>query len=215
MGLGHISRGQIARGLFYLFIEIFFILYLVCFGGSYLHLFFYGFFSHGTVGIVETHDYWNEELGVYDKITGDNSFKIILYGILTIFIIIFFLLLYRNSIKESIELEEKNKNNKPIMRIREDLAGFVDDKFHITLLSLPMIGLFVFTFVPLITMIVIAFTNYDASTEVPQHLFSWVGLKNFADIFGGNTALSATFLRVLGWTLTWAFLQPLVTTLAE
>lgn len=205
MGLGHIARGQIIRGLFYLCIEIFFILYLVFFGGSYLRLFFYGFFNHGTVGITETHDYWNEELGVYDKITGDNSFKIILYGILTIFIIIFFFLLYKSSVKESLELEEKKKNHKHIIKIREDLAGFVDGKFHITLLSLPMIGLFVFTFIPLITMIIIAFTNYDASTEVPQHLFSWVGLKNFADIFGGNTTLSATFLRVLGWTLVWAF----------
>ncbi len=205
MGLGHVSRGQVARGIFYFLIEALFILYLVFFGGNYLHLFFYGFFSHGTVGITETYDFWNDDLGIYEKITGDNSFKIVLYGILTIFIIIFFIILYKNSVQESINLEEKKKNNKPILTIRQDLAGFVDNKFHITLLSFPMIGLFVFTFIPLVTMILIAFTNYDASTEVPQHLFSWVGFKNFADIFGGDKTLSATFLRVLGWTLVWAF----------
>ena len=37
-----------------------------------------------------------------------------------------------------------------------------------------MVGLFIFTIVPLVTMILIAFTNYDAGHEVPQHLFEWV-----------------------------------------
>lgn len=205
MGLGHMGRGQVAKGLIYLLVEILFVLYMVFFGAPYLGKFFYGFFTKGTVGITETADYWNDELGIYEKIVGDNSFKIILYGILTIFMIFFFLAIYLRSIKESRELEEMAKDGKKAPSFRKEAGELLNEKFHIPLLSLPMLGLFVFTVVPLVTMIIIAFTNYDASTEVPQHLFRWVGFANFRDIFGGNSALSGTFLRVLGWTLIWAF----------
>ena len=69
-----------------------------------------------------------------------------------------------------------------------------------------MIGLLIFTVIPLITMILIAFTNYDANHEVPQHLFQWVGFQNFGDLFSSSSGLSDTFWRVLGWTLVWAVL---------
>ena len=205
MGLGHVTRGQVAKGLIYLLIEISFVLYMVMFGAPYLGKFFYGFFTKGTVGITETSDYWNDELGHYEKIVGDNSFKIILYGILTIFLIFFFLAIYLRSLKESRALEEAAKDGRRALSFRKEAAQLLDTKFHITLLSLPMLGLFVFTIVPLVTMIIIAFTNYDASTEVPQHLFRWVSFENFGEIFGGNSTLNGTFLRVLGWTLIWAF----------
>ena len=205
MGLGHATRGQVAKGLIYLLIEISFVLYMVMFGAPYLGKFFYGFFTKGTVGITETSDYWNDDLGHYEKIVGDNSFKIILYGILTIFLIFFFLAIYLRSLKESRALEEAARDGRRALSFRKEAAQLMDTKFHITLLSLPMLGLFVFTIVPLVTMIIIAFTNYDASTEVPQHLFRWVGFENFGEIFGGNSTLNGTFLRVLGWTLIWAF----------
>ena len=91
MGLGHMGRGQAAKGLIYLLVEILFVLYMVFFGAPYLGKFFYGFFTKGTVGITETADFWNDDLGIYEKVVGDNSFKIILYGILTIFLITFIL----------------------------------------------------------------------------------------------------------------------------
>ena len=205
MGLGHMGRGQVGKGLIYLLIEILFVLYMLLFGAPYLGKFFYGFFTKGTVGITETSDFWNDDLGMYEKVVGDNSFKIILYGILSIFLIFFFLAIYLRSLKESRELEALVKEGKKPISFGKEAGELLNEKFHIPLLSLPMLGLFVFTVVPLVTMIIIAFTNYDASTEVPQHLFSWVGFANFKDIFGANSALSGTFLRVLGWTLIWAF----------
>ncbi len=204
MGSGHMLRGQFFKGLVYLLCEVGFVLYMVFFGASYLGKFFYGFFTKGTVGITETADFWNDNLGIYEKVVGDNSFKIILYGILTIFMIFFFLAIYLRSLHESKELEEIAKDGKKALSFRKEVAQLTDTKFHITLLSLPMVGLFMFTIVPLVTMIVIAFTNYDASTEVPQHLFRWVGFENFKDILGGDSQLSGTFGRVLGWTLIWA-----------
>ena len=207
MGLAHVLRGQVARGIVYLLLEVAFVLYMVFFGGKYLIMCFENFFTGGNIGRVETTDnYWNEETGVYEKLTGDNSFLILLYGILTLFVIIFFIACYIGATKESYVLEQYNIIGKKPSGLKRDIGNLLDSKFHVTLLSLPMVGLFLFTIVPLITMILVAFTNYDASHEVPQHLFEWVGFDNFKDLFAGESSLGGTFWRVLGWTLLWAVL---------
>ena len=207
MGLGHMRRGQLIRGILYLILQALFILYMVAFGGRYLGMFFQNFFTGGDVGRVETHvsDVWDDELGEYVKIAGDNSFHIVLYGILSAFVILFFVLVYLRSVKEAYALEQSAIIGRRPDGIRRDIALLGDSKFHVTLLSLPMVGLFVFTVIPLATMILIAFTSYDANHEVPEHLFQWVGFQNFGDMLAGGSSLGTTFRRVLTWTLTWAF----------
>ncbi len=208
MGLGHLLRGQIARGILYLSSQVLFVLYMLFFGGHYLGMFFENFFTGGQIGRVETHvsDVWDPELGEYVKIAGDNSFHILLYGILSLFVLFFFLLVYLRSTREAYDLEQSSIIGRRPDGLRQDIARLGDGKFHLTLLSLPMLGLFLFTVVPLVTMILIAFTNYDANHEVPEHLFSWVGFENFGNMLAGGGSLGATFRRVLTWTLVWAAL---------
>ena len=207
MGLAHALRGQAVRGGIYLALEALFVLFMLFFGGHYLGMFFENFPAGGTVGRVETHvsDVWDEQLGEYVKVAGDNSFHIILYGILSVFVIFFFILVYLRSVREAYELEQTAIIGRRPRGFRRDLARLSDSHFHVTLLSLPLLGLFIFTVIPLATMILIAFTSYDANHEVPEHLFSWVGFQNFGDMLAGGSSLGDTFRRVLTWTLTWAF----------
>ncbi len=207
MGFGHFTRGQTVRGLIYLFSEIFFILYMVFFGGNYIGMFFQNFFGGGNIGRVETHvsDIWNDELGEYVKVVGDNSFHIILYGILTLFVIIFFCMCYFASVRESCSIEQMRSIGRRPDSFKQEVGSYLDNKFHTALLALPMVGLFAFTVIPLVTMILIAFTSYDANHEVPEHLFQWVGFDNFKNMFASGTNLAGTFWRVFGWTLVWAF----------
>lgn len=65
-----------------------------------------------------------------------------------------------------------------------------------------MIGVLLFTILPLIYMICLAFTSYDHNHLPPKSLFDWVGLANFGNIFNGRMA--GTFFPVLSWTLIWA-----------
>ena len=206
IGLSHLFRGQVVRGIMYLALEAAFIAYMVLFGGNYLAMCFENLLGGGNIGRVETHDFWNEEKGFYDKLIGDNSFLILLYGILTLFVILFFVICYISATRESYKLEQYCIIGKKPISFKGDIGNLLDNKFHITLLSLPMVGLFMFTIVPLVTMILIAFTNYDARHEVPQHLFSWVGFDNFKELFASESKLGATFWRVLGWTMIWAVL---------
>ena len=60
---------------------------------------------------------------------------------------------------------------------------------------------------PLIFMILIAFTNYDYAHMPPGKLFDWVGLQNFTTMFSlsSGAGFALVFLRVLLWTFVWAF----------
>lgn len=209
MGAGHVTRGQTVKGILYFLLELLLAAYLALFGGRYLAMFFTHFFTGGSIGNTPTHyeDVYNEELDDYisQKVAGDNSFHILLYGVLTLCILVCFLMIYVQSVRESVQLEQDKIIGVKPMNFRRESRQYLDGKFHVTLLSLPLLGLFVFTVIPLLTMILIAFTNYDAGHEVPEHLFDWVGLQNFRDLLVSGSNLSATFWRVLGWTLVWAF----------
>ena len=92
---------------------------------------------------------------------------------------------------------------------KEDFCTLVNRRFYIPLLIPPMLGLLIFTVLPLVFMVLIAFTNYDYGHMPPGKLFGWVGLANFKALFslsGGSSAFALVFLRVLAWTLVWALL---------
>ena len=63
LGLSHLFRGQIVRGIIYIILEAAFIVYMVLFGGNYLTMCFENLFTGGNIGRTETYNYWNEELG--------------------------------------------------------------------------------------------------------------------------------------------------------
>ncbi len=48
---------------------------------------------------------WNEKLGIYEYVAGDNSLLILLYGIATIFIIIAYIIVAASAVKSSYKLE--------------------------------------------------------------------------------------------------------------
>lgn len=210
MGTGHFARGQKLKGTLYLAVQIAFIVFIAAFGAKNLYLFFRGMASGGTIGRIPTteSDVYDEELGEYGKVVGDNSFTIIIYAILTLAVCGVFLALYLSCVRGAARAEQLARLGQTAPTLRQELHSLLGKNFHKTLLALPLLGLAIFTVIPLITMIFIAFTNYSTLTgfsgEVPEHLVSWVGLKNFVGIFGGSRALSSTFLRVLGWTLLWA-----------
>jgi arabinogalactan oligomer/maltooligosaccharide transport system permease protein len=69
---------------------------------------------------------------------------------------------------------------------------------------IPFLGILVFTIVPLVYMICMAFTNYCDQGDQLLY-FDWVGFDVFKQLFNSSTALGKQFWSVLGWTLIWAF----------
>ena len=199
MGFGQLCRGQIVRGISMLVLEFGLLYFTFDFGWSYLTKLL-------TLGTVETHK--EGRVTVY----GDNSFFILLYGILAVVAVIALIYLWRVNLKQNREAEGLLARGKRLPSNKADLASLLDKNFDKTLLALPVLGIFVFTVVPIIFMICIAFTNYDVTHQPPSKLFSWVGLENFKALFGiGGEGFGGTFFYVLGWTLVWAFFATFLT----
>jgi arabinogalactan oligomer/maltooligosaccharide transport system permease protein len=204
MGFGSIARGQVLRGILFLLFEIVFIVYMIFAGAHWLS-------QLPTLGTKGPSVVYNEVLDQYVSQYNDNSFKILLYGVLTIFFIIAFIYTWRLNVKQNKISEEILKSGKPLKSGKDDLRSLVDDKFHATLLALPLTGIIIFTVLPIIFMILVAFTNYDGAHDgYYNNLFTWVGLKNFNTMLswkavGGGQSYAATFGEILTWTLIWAF----------
>lgn len=200
MGLGNATRGQVIKGIIFFSIEVAYIAFMVFFGGTYLSLFFsleavvhYEITSYGRGGVIET--------PVYDYYSN----QILLYGILAIMATIAFIAIYIASTKSARKCEATVKAGKKPETFVNEVKDLLDSKFHITLLSVPVILIAVFVLLPLLFMILMAFTNYD---DTNYFSFQWVGLQNFADIFssgsGSGASMGYTFGNIVLWTLIWA-----------
>ncbi len=169
MGFGSCARGQWLRGLLFFLFQTVFNVYVFCFGGSYLA-------KLTTLGTVETHREGRK------TVYGDNSFLILLYGVLTIFFVIAFLYTWRMNVKQNKLAQQYLSSGKHLKRAKDDLHDLVDSQFHKTLLALPVMGVTFFTILPIIFMVLVAFTNYDNTHQPPGKLFTWVGLDNFSTL---------------------------------
>ena len=202
MGLGSIARGQVLRGLLFLLFEIVFIFYMVTTGGYWMSML-------PSLGKIGPHDEYNAVLDAYTKTYGDNSFKILLYGVLTIFFIVAFLYTWRMNVKQNKIAQEYLKAGRRLKSSGDDLRSLVDEQFYKTLLALPLTGILIFTVLPIVFMILVAFTNYDGTHDGYNNaLFGWQGFANFRTLLtwsGSGVNYSATFGEILTWTLIWAF----------
>lgn len=203
MGFGQIARGQIAKGIAYMLTELVFVLYMLFFGGRYIgHLF------SGNLGTKLSGEEWNENLQIFEKVKGDNSFLILLYGVVSILLALAFFWVWRMNVKGSYDNDLRRRNGENVAKFKEDIRALLNERFYVLLLTLPFIGLLVFTVMPLVFMVLIAFTNYNYAHMPPGKLFDWVGFDNFKTLFaisGGTSGFAFVFLRVLIWTFIWAF----------
>ena len=212
-GFGNFYYGQILRGILFLLFELVFIGYMVVPSGGIYWLAKGNWFQTGaTIGTVQggyvenTIDYGGMQIVTKDWVAGDDSVKVMLYGLLTIIFIIAFVVTWRMQVKQCRICIDITKKGKKVRSGKDDLRSLLDDQFHKTLLSLPLFGIMAFTVLPIIYMVLVAFTSYDAAHDGYANLFSWVGLEHFNELFDfGKGGLGLAFGEILSWTLMWAF----------
>ena len=206
-GFGNIFYGQFLRGILFLLFEVVFIGYMLVPSGGLYWLAKGNWFKLGaTVGTVQGKYEYDI---IYDTdvwVPGDDSVKVMLYGLLTIFFIVAFVYTWRLQVKQCRTCMDITARGKRVRSGKDDLRSLVDDQFHKTLLALPLVGILVFTVLPIIYMVLVAFTSYDAAHDGYSNLFSWVGLHNFNELTNfGKGGLGLAFGEILSWTLMWSF----------
>ena len=197
MGAANLANKQYLKGLIFLFSQIAFFYWLIRNGLRALSML-------ATLGTQSQGLVFDERLGIEVLQEGDNSMLLLLFGIAAIVICLLLVGLYVINLKSARNIHELKKEGKKIPSTMDDLASLLNERFHATLMTIPLLGVLLFTVLPLLYMISIAFTNYDHTHLPPKNLFTWVGFVNFGNVISGNMA--DTFFPVLGWTLIWATL---------
>ena len=194
-GLGNIVRKQYVKGVALLALEIAFFVFL---------------FTNGITCLSKLPSLGDQKQGkvlvdgFWEYTQGDNSVVILLYGVCTVVLCLLFVYLWTVSLKSAYKAECLAREQGKAPSLGDDLRELTNAKVHRLLMFLPTLGILVFTVLPLIFMISMAFTSYDRNHLV---LFDWVGFDNFAKVFSnsGGTVNARLFLQVTIWTLVWAF----------
>ncbi len=159
-----------------------------------------------TLGTVQAERIWDPvtRRNVWNDY--DNSFLILLFSVICLLLIGLYLLKTLRMVKAARQAEQTAASGGQLPTFRQDVIRLLHQDFHRTLLFLPVAGVTLVMAIPLLVMILIAFTNYDRSHLVPTNLFTWVGLDNFRLLtsLADSSAFAYAFPRVLGWTLLWA-----------
>lgn len=190
MGMGQLFYKQWGKGLMFLAVQLGYIYYLVTIGARDL----FGFF---TLGSVASNPWYGLE--------GDNSVIMLIMGVLAWIVTILYIVCYIANIKDVYATQQRVESGGTPRRFKEELSELLDAKFYQTVLFLPIVGVCVFNILPVIFMILVAFTNYGGEI-VPPVLVDWVGFENFKKILALGE-FAPTFFKILGWNTLWALLS--------
>lgn len=206
MGAGYFFRKQVIKGLLMTALEVVFFLMCIFYAAPNLAK----FGTLGTVQLEQTFDPITMQSSMNDY---DNSFLILLNSIVSLFLILVFIIVYIQNIKAVYRLQKQAEAGKHINTFPEDVKEMLGHKFHITLLTVPTIGVVLMNILPILILIAVAFTNYDQNHMPPNALFTWVGFQNFKNLFTSSITITFgyAFRKVLGWTLLWAVLATFTT----
>ena len=196
MGAGLMAHKQIVKGLLVLACEIAFIYYMIMKGLHALSML-------PSLGTETQGKVWNEVKQIYEYTAGDNSQQILLAGVVCCFVIAAIILLWILQMRHSYHLQKKLEAGEHVPSFKEDIRNLFDKNLHITLMTLPCLGILIFNIVPLVYMISMAFTTYSKEDEHLM-LFDWNGLTQFKRILNMNGNIGRQFWHVLAWTIVWA-----------
>lgn len=201
MGFGCFSRGpkQFLKGFALLAIEALYIVFMIFIGGKNIIQFF-------TLGTTASDYLPNPETGFDELVYVDNSLSILIFSVMTIMLTVFLIIMWVKNTKIAYATQLRVEEGKELSTAKQQINYALNDGYHVTVLSLPVIGILLITVLPLIVNIFIAFTNFGYVDGVghypPADLFDWTGFDAFAHVFGST--YGSVIWRVLGWTLIWA-----------
>ncbi|WP_042207412.1 carbohydrate ABC transporter permease [Paenibacillus durus] len=199
MGLGQLYNRQFMKGIILLAVHAI-TLYTVIFK-----------LPHAVWGLTtlgETQTQLKKVGRLYQQVMGDHSVFLMIEGLVTIFAVILLLWIYVLNIKDSYRTGKLREQGGVPNTFRQTVSFVLSYRFPYLILALPLAGVFFFTIMPIVFMILIAFTDYTSKNMPPAHLLNWTGFDAFRDVFQLK-GWSTTFYKVTLWTFLWAILATL------
>ena len=214
-GAGNLYRGQIIKGLIFLLLQAGLLaLFIGCpevIGPNNVKVPL-GYKALANLALQGHEAYYDVMEATI--VPASSSQLMLLFGLVTIGLIILYIIIWNGAINSAVAADNDVKEGRKPSSFKQDLQNLIDGKFHALMITPTFVAAIIFTLLPTIFMICIAFTTYntlDMSKEgFETALFHWNGFSNFSAIFTGEGTLGreihARFFPVLGWTIIWAFL---------
>lgn len=198
MGLGQIYNRQFIKGIIFLLFEAVSGYYFI----QNLGRTFWGITTLGEVPRQLIKGKW---------VDGDDSIIILVTSLITLIFLAIFILAYVMNVKDARNVGGMRDRGKRPNSFVKSVRYVLDYKFAQAFLTIPAIGILFFTVMPIIFMVMLAFTNYSAPKHIPPAmLVDWVGFDTFKNLVALKT-WSHTFYGVLTWTIIWAVLSTVTT----
>jgi len=202
MGLGQLYNRQIMKGLLLVLINAAALSYFIPNLGQALW---------GIITLGEKTQGFEKINGLMQRVEGDHSIYLLIGGLITIIALILYISLYVVNVRDAHRTGSQRDEGKKAASFSQTWNYLKDKKFPILLLILPVSGVLFLTIMPIVFMILLAFTNYSSPDNIPPAaLVDWVGFQTFKDLLMLKT-WSRTFLGVFTWTIIWAVLATVTT----
>ncbi|MGC6589696.1 ABC transporter permease subunit [Paenibacillus sp. Dod16] len=202
MGLGQLYNRQWIKGILLLIVGIFSLYYFINNLGDAIW---------GMTTLGEQGSHLEKVNGLTQMVAGDHSINLLIEGLITMIMFALFLIGYYANIKNAYNAGKLREQGGKPNNFRQTLYYIFEWKFAQSFLTLPAIGILFFTVMPIIFMVMLAFTNYSAPNNLPPaNLVDWVGFKTFTNLVALKS-WSHTFFGVLTWTIIWAVLATVTT----
>lgn len=155
-----------------------------------------GFFTKGIWGIIVLGE---KAGGKY----GDHSTLLLIRGVIALFVLLLFLLIYIWNLKDAYLLDLKK--DIALIEVKEGYKRFYSLNYpYIILIPIAIVFLFIVV-MPIVFSVLTAFLNYNRDHLPPGKLLDWVGFDNFKKLFT-VPIWSHTFFKVFTWTVLWALI---------
>ena len=141
MGAGYFRRKQYIKSLIITLFEIAVLVFTFTFAIQYVPKF-------GTLGTVKQESVFNPITMQKEFNNYDNSFQILLFSLVSFIVWAIFLVVYIRNIYRQYQLQLDEQNGKAPEKFKDYMNKFLNSKFHITLLALPVLGISLFIIIP-------------------------------------------------------------------
>lgn len=192
MGAGQLYNQQIVKGLSFLLLELFVLIFCRV-------PFQYAMWGLTTLG--EEKQVRQRGRVVYE---GDHSIFLMIEGIIALISFLLFVWVYYLNIRDAYKVGTQRDAGIKSNNTKQMIKNMYEGGFPYMLLIPSIVFTAFLTILPLLFGILIAFTNYSGPNHLPpKNLVDWVGFQSFIDLFQMET-WSNTFFGVFGWTVVWA-----------
>ncbi|CCQ98359.1 putative arabinogalactan oligomer transport system permease protein ganP [[Clostridium] ultunense Esp] len=199
MGLGQVYNGQIVKGILYLLLEI------------YVLIFWTHPFLQAMWGLITLGDTPQKRARGRIVVEGDHSIFLMIGGLIFLLLFLLFLFVYYQNIRDAYLNGKLRDQGFAVPSFKQTLKNVWEKGYPYILLTPTLLFTLFLTVLPLLFGILIAFTNYSAPYHLPpKTLVDWVGFKSFIDLFQLKT-WSTTFYGVITWNIIWAVVSTFTT----